>query len=44
MRDKKEKCKDCGFRIRSKNHESGNHHKKGSDGKYSIIIKSKRRW
>ena len=27
------RCKQCGFKIRGPNHEEGQHHKKGSDGK-----------
>ena len=27
------RCKQCGFRIRGPNHDEGQHHKRGSDGK-----------
>jgi hypothetical protein len=39
---KKEKCKECGFKIRSKNHKDGEYHKKGKYGNYTPPQKKKR--
>jgi hypothetical protein len=35
-RTAKNYCEKCGFRIRGKNHETGDHHIKGKDGKCDI--------
>ena len=29
-------CSKCGFKIRGKNHEDGDHHTKGKDGKADV--------
>jgi len=31
-----QRCQECGFRIRSKNHEKGDHHNSGKKGKCSV--------
>lgn len=30
----KKRCKECGFIVRSKNHNKGEHHVRGKEGKY----------
>lgn len=35
-------CPSCGFRMRGKNHNEGDHHKKGKFGNYSPPTPSKR--
>ena len=39
---KHERCKKCGFRIKGKKPEDGEHHTKGSGGKYAPVKRSKR--
>ena len=29
-------CPTCGFKVRTKNHDEGQHHKSGSNGKLTI--------
>jgi len=35
-RNEKLYCEKCGFKIRGKNHEDGDHHKRGEKGKLKI--------
>lgn len=32
-----QKCGKCGFKVRTKEHEEGQHHKKGTKGKMPIV-------
>lgn len=42
MAQKRVKCKQCGFRIRGKNHENGPHHKEGKYKSYTPPGKKRR--
>ena len=43
MQEKKyERCKKCGFRVKGKKHDEGEHHQKGSNAKYTPPRRSKR--
>ena len=35
-RNEKLYCEKCGFKIHGKNHEAGDHHQRGKDGKCGI--------
>lgn len=35
-RTAKNHCEKCGFHIRGKNHEEGDHHKRGEKGKIKV--------
>ena len=30
-------CKECGFKIRGSEHEDGDHHKRGKEGRHKVI-------
>jgi len=39
---KREKCKECGFKIRGKKHKEGAHHKEGKFKKYTPANQKRR--